>query len=103
MINQNEITLENLREGKFTTKDIPHREVERLWKEEYETLPEEAKELHNNTNWRTEPFVRGQKNKDGSPKQFKDWQEFAKDVKEKEQRVLDIENQKKHWKKTWKC
>ena len=78
-----EINLENLRAGKFTTKDISKKEAERLWEEEYKTLPEGAKKVSDAVGWQSEPFVRGQKNRDGSPKKFKDWEEFAAEGREK--------------------
>ncbi len=79
-IAQEEITLDNLKSGKFAITDIPRPERERLWKEEYETLPDGAKQLADAVNWKSKPFFQGKK-KDGSDVPFKDWQEFAEDVR----------------------
>lgn len=82
-IESSDITLENLKAGKFTTKDISKSEAARLWREEYPTLEEGAKEIADATGWRPEHFLRGQKDREGQPKKFKDWKEFAQETKEK--------------------
>jgi hypothetical protein len=78
-----EINLENLRAGKFTTKDIPRPEAARLWREEYASLEEGAKEVADTQGWKPEHFLKGQKDRDGNPKKFKDWKEFAQETREK--------------------
>lgn len=81
-ISQEEITLDNLREGKFTIKDIPRPEADRLWKEEYAQLPEGAQQAADAAKWRPKHFFLG-KRKDGSEMPFKDWEEFSEDVRTK--------------------
>jgi vacuolar-type H+-ATPase subunit I/STV1 len=77
-----EITLENLKAGKFTIKDIPRAEQARLWREEYSTLEDGAKIIADSVGWKTKHFFLG-KRQDGTAAEFKDWKEFEKDVKEK--------------------
>lgn len=81
-IAQEEITLENLHSGKFTIKDIPRDEAKRLWKEEYNTLPDEAKVVADTVGWKSKSFFLGKK-RDGSEAEWKDWNEFADDVRTK--------------------
>lgn len=77
-----EINLENLRTGKIAIQDIPRPEVARLWREEYATLEEGAKEVADAFGWKPKHFFLG-KRKDGSEKEYKDWKEFDKEGKEK--------------------
>jgi hypothetical protein len=81
-IPQEEITLDNLHAGKFTIKDIPRDEGKRLWREEYEKLPEEARTVADTVGWKSKPFFLGKK-RDGSEAEWKDWNEFAEDVRTK--------------------
>lgn len=76
-----DITLDNLREGKFTIKDIPRPEAARLWREEYQGLEDGAKEVADAVGWKPKHFFLG-KNRDGTERPYKDWKEFDKDSKE---------------------
>ena len=77
-----EINLDNLRAGKFTIQDIPRPEAARLWREEYASLEEGAKEVADAFGWKPQHFFLG-KRRDGTVKEYKDWKEFDKEGREK--------------------
>jgi hypothetical protein len=75
-----EITLEGLETGKFTIKDIPRDERDRLSKEAYERLPDEDAKEAWSMGWRSKGFYLG-KTRDGEDKPYVDYKDYITKIK----------------------